>query len=64
MFACMRACVVCVLYIGKHFHTSHVCVSFVVSGHSGIGVDRCVAGARPPPLFSLVEDAIGNARCH
>ena len=38
----------------------HVCVSFVSCGHSGMGLDQCGTGARPP-TFQLGGDAIGTA---
>ena len=56
----MRVCGVCVIFIGKNKIISiYVCVSFVVCGHSGMGVDWCGMGARPP-TFQLGGDAIGN----
>ena len=56
----MKQITVKIIFIGKNKLISiHVCVSFVVCGHSGMGEDKCGTGARPP-TFQLGGDAIGN----
>ena len=56
----MKQITVKIIFIGNNKLISiHVCVSFVVCGHSGMGVDQCGTGARPP-TFQLGGDAIGN----
>ena len=54
----MKQITVKIIFIGKNklisIHTT--CVSFVVCGHSGMGVDQCGTGARPP-TFQLGGDA-------